>query len=46
VACHMANVSYHEKQRVYWHATEGKLTGEKGEVDMYWPGPKKGLSVS
>ena len=46
VACHMANVSYHEKQRVYWHASEGKLTGEKGEVDMYWPGPKKGHSVS
>jgi predicted dehydrogenase len=41
VACHMANISYHEKQRVFWHAAEGKLTGEKGAVDFYWPGPGK-----
>jgi hypothetical protein len=42
VACHMANISYHEKQRVFWDAAEGKLTGEKGQVDMCWPGPAKG----
>ena len=41
VACHMANISYHEKQRVYWDAEKGELTGEKGPVDMYWPGPAK-----
>ena len=40
VACHMANISYHEKQRVYWDAEKGELTGEKGPVDMSWPGPK------
>jgi len=41
VACHMANISYHEKQRVFWDAEKGELTGEKGPVDMYWPGPAK-----
>ena len=41
VACHMANISYHEKQRVFWNAGEAKLTGEKGAVDMYWPGPQR-----
>ncbi|HME01361.1 MAG TPA: Gfo/Idh/MocA family oxidoreductase [Terriglobia bacterium] len=40
VACHMANISYHEKQRLFWDAEKGELTGEKGPVDMYWPGPK------
>jgi predicted dehydrogenase len=41
VACHMANISYHEKQRVFWNAEKGELTGDKGSVDMYWPGGEK-----
>ena len=41
VACHMANISYREKQRVFWDAEKGELTGEKGPVDMSWPGPAK-----
>lgn len=44
VACHMANLSYHEKQRVYWHAEKGQLTGEKGVVDMHWPSGLKAAS--
>jgi predicted dehydrogenase len=44
VACHMANLSYHEKQRVYWHAEKGQLTGEKGVVDMHWPSGMKAAS--
>jgi predicted dehydrogenase len=34
VACHMANISYREKQRVYWDAQKSKLTGERGKVDV------------
>jgi predicted dehydrogenase len=34
VACHMANISYREKQRVFWNAERLELTGEKGPVDM------------
>jgi hypothetical protein len=41
VACHMANISYHEKQRVFWDAQNGQLTGEKHKVDMNWPEGKK-----
>jgi predicted dehydrogenase len=41
VACHMANISYHEKQRVFWNVEKGELTGDKGPVDMYWPGGEK-----
>jgi predicted dehydrogenase len=41
VACHMANISYHEKQRVFWNAKKGELTGDKGPVDMYWPGGER-----
>jgi predicted dehydrogenase len=41
VACHMANISYHEKQRLFWNAEMGELTGDKGPVDMYWPGGEK-----
>jgi hypothetical protein len=37
VACHMANISYHEKQRVFWNAEKGELTGDKGPVDTVWP---------
>ena len=44
VACHMANLSYHEKQRVFWNAEKGQLTGDKGPVDMYWPSGAKGPS--
>lgn len=34
VACHMANISYREKQGVFWDAQNHKLRGEKGPVDM------------
>jgi predicted dehydrogenase len=34
VACHMANISYREKQRVFWDAENSKLTGDRGPVDM------------
>ena len=43
VACHMANISYHEKQRVFWNAEKGELAGDKGPVDMYWPGGEKAV---
>ncbi|MEJ2006603.1 MAG: Gfo/Idh/MocA family oxidoreductase [Acidobacteriota bacterium] len=33
VACHMANISYREKQGVYWDADHHLLTGEKGHVN-------------
>jgi predicted dehydrogenase len=42
VACHMANLSYQEKQRVFWNAEKGELTGDKHSVDVNWPGGKKG----
>ena len=41
VACHMANISFHEKQRVTWDAEKGELTGDRVAVDVYWPGPEK-----
>jgi predicted dehydrogenase len=41
VACHMANISYHEKQRVFWNAEKGMLTGDKHPVDMDWPSGKR-----
>ncbi|MGH9407169.1 MAG: Gfo/Idh/MocA family protein [Terriglobia bacterium] len=34
VACHMANISYREKQQVFWNAAENTLTGAKGPVDI------------
>lgn len=34
VACHMANISYREKQQVFWNAAQNTLTGAKGPVDM------------
>lgn len=34
VACHMANISYREKQRVFWDAQNLKLTGDRGPVDI------------
>ncbi|HEV2350889.1 MAG TPA: Gfo/Idh/MocA family oxidoreductase [Terriglobia bacterium] len=34
VACHMANISYREKQRVFWDAQNAKLTGDHGPVDV------------
>jgi hypothetical protein len=34
VACHMANISYREKQRVFWDAENSKLTGDRGPLDM------------
>lgn len=37
VACHMANISYIEKQRVLWDAEKQTLTGEHGPVDMNLP---------
>jgi predicted dehydrogenase len=37
VACHMANISYIEKQRVYWDAKKQVLTGEHAPVDMNLP---------
>jgi len=42
VACHMANISYHEKQRVFWHAEAGRLTGDKHTPDVHWPAGGKG----
>jgi hypothetical protein len=36
-----SNISYHEKQRVFWNAEKGELTGDKGPVDVYWPGGEK-----
>jgi hypothetical protein len=41
VACHMANISYQEKQRVFWNAEKGELTGDKHPVDVSWPGGKR-----
>jgi len=41
VACHMANISYHEKQRVFWNAEKEQLTGDKHPVDMDWPKGKR-----
>jgi predicted dehydrogenase len=34
VACHMANISYREKQRVMWDAEKSELTGDRGPVDV------------
>jgi hypothetical protein len=34
VACHMANISYRQKQRVLWDAEKCELTGDRGPVDM------------
>ena len=34
VACHMANISYREKQRVFWDADKSKLTGDRGKVNV------------
>jgi hypothetical protein len=42
----MANISYHEKQRVFWNAEKGQFTGDKGPVDMYWPSGAKAANQS
>jgi predicted dehydrogenase len=34
VACHMANISYRQKQRVFWDAEKQELTGSHGSVDV------------
>ena len=34
VACHMANISYREKKRVFWDAEKSKLTSDHGTVDV------------
>jgi len=34
VACHMANISHRQKQRVFWDAEKNELTGSHGSVDV------------